>query len=99
MREIEVFKLHRTDIVGVRNLNLVLVGLGYGLTRFGICVGGGSYTGFGAVSGLCLNGLGKDILLVEQHLKCAADFVNRPLATVESRYCREQNIGVVFDLV
>ena len=99
MRQIEVFQFHRTDVVGVRNLDFVLVFFGYSFSGVGVGVRGRSGTGFGAVSGLGFYSLRENILLLKQHLNYAPDLINRPLATVQGRNSRKQHIRVVFDII
>ena len=75
MAEIEVFQLHIADIVGVWNLNIVLIILPYRFAgvRVGIAVAAG--TGLGSVSGLGCDCLREDILLFKQHTEHIAHLV------------------------
>lgn len=41
----------------------------------------------------------EDILLVKQHLDSAANLANRPFASVQSRDSRNQNVGVVLNII
>ena len=86
MAQIEVFKLHGADVIHVRNVHFIFVALA---VRPRLC----------AVA--CLRGdrLGKDILLVKQHLKIVLYLVNGELTLMERRQNGQQHIGIVLDLV
>ena len=99
MRQVEVFKFHRADVVGIRNLYFILVFLRYRFPGVWVGVRGRSRASFGAVSGLGFYSLCENILFLKQHLDYAPDLINRPLATVQGRNSRKQHIGVVFDII
>ena len=86
MAQIEVFKLHGADVIRVRNVHFIFVALA-------VC------SRLGAISGLRGDRLGKDILLVKQHLKIVLYLVNGELTLMERRQNGQQHIGIVFDLV
>ena len=76
MAQIEVFKLHGADIIIV--IDPVALRMGVALRiRPGICLN--------VVPPFHLHRLGKDILLVKQHLKIALYLVNGELALMERR--------------
>lgn len=68
MAQIEVFKLHGADVIRVRNVHFIFVALA-------VC------SRLGAISGLRGDRLGKDILLVKQHLKIVLYLVNGELTS------------------
>ena len=86
MAQIEVFKLHGADVIRVRNVHFIFVALA-------VC------SRLGAISGLRGDRLGKDILLVKQHLKIVLYLANGELPIMERRQDRQQHIGIVLDLV
>ena len=86
MAQIEVFKLHGANIPCVWDFYLILIALA-------VC------SRLGAISGLRGDRLGKDILLVKQHLKIVLYLVNGKLTLMERRQNGQQHIGIVLDLV
>ena len=72
MAQIEVFKLHGADVIRVRDVHF-------------ICVALAVRSRLRAVARLRGDRLGKDILLVEQHLKIILYLVNGELALMERR--------------
>ena len=65
----------------------------------GIAVCIGPCVGFCPVSGFDDDLFGKDILFIEQHLKCPLYLVQRELALVKSREDGDQNIGIMLDVI
>ena len=90
MGKIEVFQRHIADIVVIRNT------VGF---RMGIAVCIRPCVGFCPVSGFDNDLFGKDILFIEQHLKCPLYLVQRELALVKSREDGDQNIGIMLDVI
>lgn len=86
MAQIEVFKLHGADVIRVWNVHFILVALAV-------------RPRLRAISGFRGDRLGKDILLVEQHLKIVLYLVNGELTLMERRQDGQQHIGIVLDLV
>ena len=86
MAQIEVFKLYGADIPGVWDFYLILVALAV-------------RSRLRAVSGFRGDRLGKNILLVKQHLKIVLYLVNGKLTLMERRQNGQQHIWIVLDLV
>lgn len=99
MGKVEVFELHIADIVGVRNLYIVLILDHLALAGVWVSVDVISGAGFGTVAGFSRYRFGEDILFVEKGLQDAANFVYRPCAAVERSYGGYEDVWVVLDCV
>ena len=107
MGQVEVFKRNRTGVVGVRNLNFILIFLPNEpailvieiITGIGVC--GRSFTDFcfGSVTSFRLHGFRENILSFKQHLNGIANLVDGPFAALERGNHGDQYIGIVLDIV
>ena len=99
MAEIEVFQRHIADVIVIRDLHLIGVGLYAGFTGFGIGHGSCAYPCFRPVTGFDHEILREDVLLLKQHFHRALHIRKRKLALVQRRENGDENIGIMFNRI
>ena len=90
MGQIKIFQRDRTDVIIVRHL----IGV-----RMGVAVLVRPCVGFCAIPGFHHHILRENVLAVKQHLQRSLYFVYCPLPLMERTQKRKQHIGVMFDFV
>ena len=90
MGEIEVFQRDRADVVVIRHL----IGV-----RMGVAVRVRPCVGFCAVAGFHHHILGQNVLAVKEHLQRSLYLAYCPLSLMERTQKRKQHIGIMFDFV
>ena len=90
MGQIKIFQRDRTDVIIVRHL----IGV-----RMGVAVLVRPCVGFRAIPGFHHHILGQNVLAVKEHLQRSLYLAYCPLSLMERTQKRKQHIGIMFDFV
>ena len=99
MGQIEVFQLNRADVIGVRDLYLILIRDDLHSSGVGIGVNVVIRFNLSTITSFRYYCLCKDVLVIKESLDNVSDFTNRPLTAMQSGDRRNQYIGVMLDIV